>query len=272
MAETLTANFSWTKPDPGGSPNTWGATLNADLDKIDDQVFTNQTAAAAGQAPIGSITMFGGATPPTGWLICDGSSLSTAVPYAALFAVLQYTYGGSGANFNLPNLLGAFPLGAGAGAQIDVALGATGGEAAHALTASETGPHYHNVPDPGHAHGASQGAHSHVIVTGNHAHAISTGAHAHSGVAVGISGAGTGPIAGQAGGGGLQMGNTSTAGNLGGNTDTAGNLGGYTDTQQPGVTVNAAATGISTTDTQGGGGAHNTIPPYIALNFIIRYQ
>jgi microcystin-dependent protein len=269
MAETLTANFSWTKPDPGASANTWGATLNADLDKIDNQVFTNQTAAAAGQAPIGSITMFGGATPPTGWLICDGSSLSTAAPYDKLFAILQYAHGGSGANFNLPNLQGAFPLGAGPGAQIDVALGATGGEAAHALTWNETGAHYHNVPDPTHTHGAYQNAHSHGIATGGHSHTISTGAHAHSGVVVGLTTPGA--IAGGAGGNVL-VGNTSTAGDLGGSTSAVGNLGGNTDTQQPGVGVNAAATGISTTDTQGGGAPHNTTPPYVALNFIIRYQ
>lgn len=42
MAETLTVNYSWTKPDPGASANTWGATLNADLDKIDAKVFANQ--------------------------------------------------------------------------------------------------------------------------------------------------------------------------------------------------------------------------------------
>ena len=54
-----------------------------------------------GVAPIGSSIIWHTATPPTGYLICDGSSIDTTT-YADLFAVLGYSYGGSGANFNLP--------------------------------------------------------------------------------------------------------------------------------------------------------------------------
>ena len=43
------------------------------------------------------------ATPPTGWLICDGSSYSI-LAYPDLFANISYTYGNSGAVFNLPTL------------------------------------------------------------------------------------------------------------------------------------------------------------------------
>jgi hypothetical protein len=39
MAETLTANFGWTMPDPGASANTWGATLNKTTQAIDAQVY-----------------------------------------------------------------------------------------------------------------------------------------------------------------------------------------------------------------------------------------
>jgi len=39
---------------------------------------------------------------PSGFLECNGQSVSTAT-YAALFAVIGYTYGGSGANFNVPD-------------------------------------------------------------------------------------------------------------------------------------------------------------------------
>ena len=80
--------------------------------------------------PIGTIIMFAGGYAPANWLICDGSSLSTTGTYAGLFAQINYTYGGSGANFNLPNLQGVFPIGAGNGAQIGgLGLGAMGGEA-----------------------------------------------------------------------------------------------------------------------------------------------
>jgi len=50
----------------------------------------------------GVVVMYGAATAPSGWLNCDGSSVLVA-SYPALFATIGYTYGGSGANFNLPN-------------------------------------------------------------------------------------------------------------------------------------------------------------------------
>jgi microcystin-dependent protein len=51
----------------------------------------------------GTIVPWGTVTPPSGFLECNGASVSTST-YAALFAVIAYTYGGSGASFNLPDL------------------------------------------------------------------------------------------------------------------------------------------------------------------------
>ena len=51
----------------------------------------------------GTIVPWGTATPPSGFLECNGASVSTST-YAALFAVIGYTYGGSGASFTLPDL------------------------------------------------------------------------------------------------------------------------------------------------------------------------
>jgi microcystin-dependent protein len=39
------------------------------------------------------------------WYICNGSS-KNIITDSKLFTVIGYTYGGSGANFNLPNLTG----------------------------------------------------------------------------------------------------------------------------------------------------------------------
>ena len=51
----------------------------------------------------GIVVPWGSASIPSGFLLCDGTSYATAT-YAALFAVIAYTYGGSGANFNVPDL------------------------------------------------------------------------------------------------------------------------------------------------------------------------
>jgi microcystin-dependent protein len=64
---------------------------------------------------IGSIVAFGGSSAPTTWLLCDGSSQLVAA-YPDLHSVIGYTYGGSGANFTLPDLRGRTPIGVGSGA------------------------------------------------------------------------------------------------------------------------------------------------------------
>ena len=53
---------------------------------------------------IGVMAAFGGAVPPTGWLICDGSAVSRTI-FAALYAVIGTNYGvGDGSTtFNLPD-------------------------------------------------------------------------------------------------------------------------------------------------------------------------
>jgi microcystin-dependent protein len=51
----------------------------------------------------GTIVPWGSVTPPSGFLECNGASVSTST-YAALFAVIGYTYGGSGASFLVPDL------------------------------------------------------------------------------------------------------------------------------------------------------------------------
>jgi len=76
----------------------------------------------ANATPTGSLKAFAGSAAPTGWLLCDGSAVSRTT-YAGLFAVTSTTYGvGDGSTtFNVPNLAGRVPVGAGTGAQQGVA-------------------------------------------------------------------------------------------------------------------------------------------------------
>ena len=112
-------------------------------------------------APAGASMLWFTAVAPTGWLICDGSAVSRTT-YSALFALLSTTYGaGDGTTtFNLPDLRGRSPLGAGTGAQKNAsgtgvitggtamtarALGAWGGEETHVQTTAELVSHNHSM-------------------------------------------------------------------------------------------------------------------------------
>ena len=68
-----------------------------------------------GRTP-GEIGTFCFATPPAGWLLCDGSAVSRTT-YARLFAAIGTTFGsGDGSStFNLPNLQNEFIRGLGSG-------------------------------------------------------------------------------------------------------------------------------------------------------------
>ena len=260
MAETQTPHYpTWIKPDIGGDSGNWGNVLNSTFDEIDSVVWANQQAGL----PIGSVAMFAGATAPVNWVICDGSSLATTGTYAGLFGIIGYTYGGSGANFNLPNLVQNFPLGAGTNP-----IGTAGGTFSYTLSVANMPPHAHPIEQTPHSHTAYQNAHNHTIVTGNHAHGGGSHSHGSNLVKQGAGSAGLSP------GGGFSIsgsGNTDTASIV---TDTAGDLGGYTDTQTPGVGVNANYANINNnaTDSVGSGAAISIVPPFIAINFIIRFQ
>lgn len=65
-------------------------------------------------SPIGTILAFGGATAPSGWLLCQGQAVSRTT-YSELFAIIGTAFGaGDGSTtFNLPDLREAVPKGAG---------------------------------------------------------------------------------------------------------------------------------------------------------------
>jgi len=97
--------------------------------------------------PTGGVIAFAGNTAPVGFLICNGSSALVSV-YPALFSVIGYSYGGSGANFNLPNLVNSAPFGIGN----RFTIGQTGGYVDPSLNTLASHTHAATVTDPGHTH------------------------------------------------------------------------------------------------------------------------
>lgn len=87
-----------------------GTSLNSSTNPIVDKAGLSQA------FPSGFLSMFAGSAAPSGWLICDGSAISRTT-YANLFAVIASTYGaGDGSTtFNIPDLRSRFAVGAGAG-------------------------------------------------------------------------------------------------------------------------------------------------------------
>lgn len=103
--------------------------------------------------PPGSLLMFAGGAAPEGYLLCDGSAVSRTT-YNVLFSAIGTTWGvGDGTTtFNLPDLRGRGPLGAGTGAGLSArTLGASGGAETVTLTSAE-------MPSHTHTHNANGGA------------------------------------------------------------------------------------------------------------------
>jgi microcystin-dependent protein len=108
--------------------------------------------ATAGEAhTAGQISMWAGDYDgvPTGWLLCDGSSVSTTT-YAALYGKTGVKFGNSGGagTFDLPNLTSKIACGIPATTN----PGGTGGANSLTLSESQMPDHTHTVSDPGHDH------------------------------------------------------------------------------------------------------------------------
>lgn len=189
--------------------------------------------------PVGTVQMYGGATAPSKWLLCDGSAVSRST-YADLFSALGETFGvGNGTTtFNLPDLRDRFPVGAGT----TYARAATGGEAQHTLTEAEL---------PGHIHGTE--AHSHNVP--GHSHDAGS-------LGVGITARGFDSSHFHL------VDNDNFAGGGGGNTTTDAKTYAATGTTGPSGTLGTTSRTPNTTST-GSGSAHENRPPYIGLNFIV---
>jgi microcystin-dependent protein len=99
---------------------------------------------SAAFSPVGSITAYATTTAPTGWLLCDGSTIASTT-YADLFAIIGWSYGGTvGGDFKLPDLRSRnIVMASSTVSQFDT-MGETGGETAHTQTWDELAAHSHD--------------------------------------------------------------------------------------------------------------------------------
>lgn len=266
-------------------------------------VIVNTTLTVTGESnitPVGTIVGYVNNTAPSGWLLCDGALYdSSARPeLAALKLILRTLYGGTGFEFNVPNLQEKIPLG-----QTVTGTGSTLGETGGSMSHSHTGPnhahslrghthslmsHTHNLG--GHTHDAT---HTHTLQhTHNlNAHKHDLSAHTHTGTTggidstIGLAWALTLNVS-------LAHTHTFTTGNnsqtetegsstsTGPNTVTSNTM---TDSTTGASSISSEACNINTADeadvfdpttisTWGGTGATTTNDiPYLTINYIIKY-
>ena len=200
--------------------------------------------------PSGTIVAYGGSSAPADWLMCDGSVKNTTT-YADLFAVIGYTYGGSGSAFNLPDLQQRFPLG-----KADAGTGSTLGGTGGAIDHTHTGP--------SHTHTYSEViAHTHTGTTnsdGAHTHSITDPGHIHS-LPLGSTAGGTGPTRQVDA---IPSKNSGTA-----YTGITINSAGSAHTHA--FTTEETGSASGTTDASGTGATGLNNPPFLVVNYIIKY-
>jgi len=181
--------------------------------------------------PTGAVLPFAGPVAPGGFLLANGASYLTTA-YPALFATIGYAYGGSGGNFNVPDMSGRVP--AGTGGALGFSRGQTGGSTSVTLTTGQIPSHSHSISDPGHSHSISDPGHNHLN---------------------------TNAIGAANGGGSALLAPPQNNGNPI-----------YSYSSVTGISgTNGASTGISGTNNAGGDGSHTNVQPTIGLNYIIKY-
>jgi microcystin-dependent protein len=142
---TATNGFKWGQIVEAGIADS--AVTSA---KIANSTIVLGDLAAALQAflvPVGTINAYGNATPPTGWLLCNGQSTSG---YTTLASVVGAT---------VPDLRGRTIIGTGTGAGLTArTINDTGGAETVTLTSAQSGvpAHSHSITDPGHVHNTNR--------------------------------------------------------------------------------------------------------------------
>lgn len=135
--------------------------INNDINILGD-IYQNSSLVTFGSVPSGVLLAYGGdeSSIEEGWLLCDGSAYDSST-YPTLFSVIDYTYGGSGGSFNVPDMRQRFPLGK-AASGTGSTLGSTGGNIDHTHTTGSLAITIAQMPLHNHTFtGSAMGTHNH---------------------------------------------------------------------------------------------------------------
>jgi microcystin-dependent protein len=198
--------------------------------------------------PAGIVITYGGATPPQGWLICNGAAVSRST-YATLFSVIGTTYGdGDGSTtFNLPDLSGKVAIGS---SQSHV-LASTGGTATETLLETNLPVHTHDVPQHGHENNIE-------VATPSLSHTVTQPGYTYN-----SPNATTHRASSQ-----TTTHYTSTS------TATASRSANLAISNHPATVCTSSGaiadcSAMASSTSQGGGSSHDNMQPYLSLNYII---
>jgi len=190
--------------------------------------------------PTGAVLPYAGATAPSGYLLCDGSTFN-GDQYPELRDCLGDTYGvHSGTSYYLPNLQGRVPVGKDASQTEFDAMGETGGAKTHTLSQTEMPVHTH-----------VQNAHNHLVWIDTD----DQGSHRHT---YDYENVGT-----------VLRNNASPAFNTASAPSTSTGNTSYAGTHHHTV-FGYSQDATATNQNAGSGGAHNNLQPYVVLNYIIK--
>lgn len=242
-------------------------------------------------SPVGLVSPYAGASAPSGWLLCDGSAVSRTT-YADLYAEIGEDFGaGNGTTtFNLPDLRGRFPLGVGTGTWNTSFAAAAVTVASNEITVTAS-PEFITgrsvvLSTSGGAPGGLTAGNTYYIVVVNATtiKLASSLSNAINGTTITITTQGTGThtlthtlsaraLADHGGGENHALRLTEMASHSHGVDSGHSGAGSLLDLRFS--AQNNAGAGVATgsgpnTNNAGGNTAHNNMPPYLALNYIIK--